>query len=106
MTRPTTLNRGLCIATALAVLVAMVLPLRLDLAASLDQSNRRSAPPVHSQPHLVKAVRMEENVPRPANRVFRCRFTLSDRRSHTSPHFPERDLATPRLMSAFPPLRC
>ncbi len=106
MAGPSSLSRGVCIATALAVLVAIVLPLRLDLAATLGHSNRRSAPPVHARPHLVKAVRMEEKVPRPAKRVFGFRFTLSERRFPTSPHFPERDLATPRLMSAIPPLGC
>ncbi len=102
MTGPSSLSRGVCIATALAVLVAMVLPLQLDLG----HPNRRSAPPVHARPHLVKALGMEEKVPRPAKRVFGFRFTLSERRFPTSPHFPERDLATPRLMSAIPPLRC
>ena len=91
MTGPGNLSRGECIAPALAVLVAMVLPLRLDLAATLGHFNRRSAPPFHARPHLVKAVRMEEKVPRPAKRVSKFRFTLCERRFPTSPHFPERD---------------
>jgi hypothetical protein len=106
MTGSSNLSRGVCIATALAVLVVMVLPLGQDLATTFGRSNRRSAPPVRARPHLVKAVRMEEKVPRPAKLMFRFRFTLSERRFPTSPHFPERELATPRLMSAIPPLRC
>ena len=67
MTGPSSLSRGVCFATALAVLAGMVLPLRLDLAATLGHSNRHSAAPVHSRLHLIKAVRMEQRVARPAS---------------------------------------
>ncbi len=104
MTGPSSLSRGVCIATALAVLAGMVLPLRLDLAATLGHSNRHTAPPVHSRLHLIKAVRMEQRMARPAKRVFR--LTPSEWRFPTSAGSFERNPAAPRLMSALPPLRC
>ncbi len=106
MTGPSYLIRGLCIATVLAMLATMVLPLRLNLAATIEHADRRSAHPVRAQPHHVKAVLMEEKVPRPARRVFRFRFAPYERRFLTSLVFPDRDPATPRLRSALPPLRC